>query len=264
MHTNDGARGTTIAGGARHESTSRAGSARSVVERIRARARSSPWTPLVGRAGVVVLALFVLAWIGRAATAATPASAPVGEARAAPIHPDGPARASPVEPLATATSATPTVASSTATAEAPPLTAAAPTAARGQARATPDDPVFLNYASAEELLRLPGAGPKRAGAIVALRQRMGRFQRVEDLLRVKGIGRATLRKWRPLIRLDMPAKPAGDAGTSETADGVGDRGTRASAGAGASGAGAGRHPISCRGSRAEANLPCLVPPTVTC
>ena len=66
----------------------------------------------------------------------------------------------------------------------------------------------------EELRRLPGVGPKRAEAIVALRQRMGRFQRVEDLLRVKGIGRATLRKWRPLLRLDAPA--AGDAGAAVT------------------------------------------------
>jgi competence protein ComEA len=70
--------------------------------------------------------------------------------------------------------------------------------------------VYVNHASAEELRRLPGVGPKRADAIIALRQRMGRFQRVEDLLRVKGVGRATLRKWRPLLRLDAPAPP--DAG----------------------------------------------------
>ncbi|MBX3206921.1 MAG: ComEA family DNA-binding protein [Labilithrix sp.] len=64
----------------------------------------------------------------------------------------------------------------------------------------------MNHASADELRRLPGVGPKRAEAIVALRQRMGRFQRVEDLLRVKGVGRTTLRKWRPLLRLDAPAR----------------------------------------------------------
>jgi hypothetical protein len=49
---------------------------------------------------------------------------------------------------------------------------------------------------------------------------MGRFQRVEDLLRIKGIGRAALKKWRPLVRLDAPpsttdptARVAGDAGS---------------------------------------------------
>ncbi|MBP9113848.1 MAG: helix-hairpin-helix domain-containing protein [Polyangiaceae bacterium] len=32
-------------------------------------------------------------------------------------------------------------------------------------------------------------GAKRAEAIVQLRTRLGRFQRVEDLMRVRGIGR---------------------------------------------------------------------------
>jgi competence protein ComEA len=74
--------------------------------------------------------------------------------------------------------------------------------------------VFVNHASAEELRRLPGVGPKRADAIVALRQRIGRFQRIEDLLRVKGIGRATIRRWRPLLRLEAPASSSAtpDAG----------------------------------------------------
>jgi competence protein ComEA len=80
--------------------------------------------------------------------------------------------------------------------------------------------VYLNYASADELRRLPGCGPKRADAILAMRQRMGKFQRVEDLLRIKGIGRAAVRKWRPLVRLDAPAPPppasAGDAGPTSS------------------------------------------------
>jgi competence protein ComEA len=76
--------------------------------------------------------------------------------------------------------------------------------------------VYLNHADVAELRRLPGVGPKRAEAILALRQRLGRFHRVEDLLRVKGVGRATLKKWRMLVRLDAPAPlPAGvgDGGT---------------------------------------------------
>ena len=71
-------------------------------------------------------------------------------------------------------------------------------------RASPADPVYVNYASAEQLMRLPGVGAKRAEGIIALRARLGRFQRIEDLLRVKGIGRATIKKLRPLIRLDQP------------------------------------------------------------
>ena len=45
---------------------------------------------------------------------------------------------------------------------------------------------------------------KRADAIVELRHRIGRFQRIEDILRVKGIGRSAVKKWRPLVRLESP------------------------------------------------------------
>src|SRR6185295_11055649 len=87
---------------------------------------------------------------------------------------------------------------------APPLPPQPSALPASSARATPEDPVYVNYASKEQLMRLPGVGEKRAAAIVALRGRMGRFQRVEDLLRVKGIGRATIKKLLPLIRLEQP------------------------------------------------------------
>jgi competence protein ComEA len=54
----------------------------------------------------------------------------------------------------------------------------------------------------DDLRRLPGIGEKRALAVLELRRKLGRFKQVEDLLRVKGIGRATLRKLRPLVRVD--------------------------------------------------------------
>jgi competence ComEA-like helix-hairpin-helix protein len=62
--------------------------------------------------------------------------------------------------------------------------------------------VNINSASAEQLELLPGIGPARARAILALRTRITRFARVEDLLRVKGIGRAIFRKLRPLVVLE--------------------------------------------------------------
>jgi competence protein ComEA len=71
-------------------------------------------------------------------------------------------------------------------------------------RATADAPVFLNNASLDELQRLPGIGPKRAKAIFDLRVRLGRFRHVEDLARVKGIGKATIKRLKPLVRLDAP------------------------------------------------------------
>jgi competence protein ComEA len=67
--------------------------------------------------------------------------------------------------------------------------------------AQPPGVVNINAASAEELERLPGIGPSRARAILALRAQLKRFTRLEELLRVKGIGRATFRRLRPLLSL---------------------------------------------------------------
>lgn len=64
--------------------------------------------------------------------------------------------------------------------------------------------VNINTATAAELERLPRVGPARAQAILALRAKLTRFSKVEQLLRVRGIGRATFRKLRPLLALDGP------------------------------------------------------------
>ena len=155
------------------------------------------WTPLFLKAAFAVAALVVFAWIGRglAVRVVQTVTAADGGAAALPV-----VAQLPVVPVA----ALPT-GEAGASSPVPPSAHVA-----SDVRATPEDPVYLNQASAEQLRRLPGAGPKRAEAIVELRQRIGKFQRVEDLMRVKGIGRSTIRKWRPLVRLDAP-RPA-DAG----------------------------------------------------
>ncbi|MFN3285702.1 MAG: ComEA family DNA-binding protein [bacterium] len=61
--------------------------------------------------------------------------------------------------------------------------------------------VSVNLATAEELERLPGIGPVLARRIVEDRARNGQYTRPEDLLRVKGIGRKTLDKLRPYLRV---------------------------------------------------------------
>lgn len=65
-----------------------------------------------------------------------------------------------------------------------------------------DGKVILNVAAEEDLRRLPGIGRTRAQAILALRVRMKKFTKVEDLLKVKGIGRRFLARLRPLVRVD--------------------------------------------------------------
>lgn len=55
----------------------------------------------------------------------------------------------------------------------------------------------INKASAQGLEGLPGVGPALAGRIVAGRP----YRSVDDLDRVKGIGKKTLEKLRPLVEL---------------------------------------------------------------
>jgi competence ComEA-like helix-hairpin-helix protein len=74
-------------------------------------------------------------------------------------------------------------------------------------------PLNLNTAGETELVELPGIGPVRAGAIIELRQTLGRFSDPEDLLKVKGIGRRTLERMRPMITVDeilLPLEAEGE------------------------------------------------------
>ena len=64
------------------------------------------------------------------------------------------------------------------------------------------DPIDLNTASAKELEKLPGIGKSKAAAIVAYREQNGPFKHVEQLDKVKGIGKATLEKLRPHLSID--------------------------------------------------------------
>jgi competence ComEA-like helix-hairpin-helix protein len=61
--------------------------------------------------------------------------------------------------------------------------------------------VTLNTATAGELAQLPAIGPARARAIVEDRRRRGPFRRLEDLMRVPGVGRGTVERLRGLVRV---------------------------------------------------------------
>ena len=62
--------------------------------------------------------------------------------------------------------------------------------------------IRLNNASPIELERVPGIGPIMAGRIVHFRSQNGDFRTVDDLLKVKGIGKKTLQKMRPFITIN--------------------------------------------------------------
>lgn len=59
--------------------------------------------------------------------------------------------------------------------------------------------IRLNSASAQDLEALPGVGPVLAERIVAHREERGRFETVEDLLEVAGIGESKLASIRDLV-----------------------------------------------------------------
>lgn len=75
--------------------------------------------------------------------------------------------------------------------------------------------VDLNAADRAELMQVPGVGPGLADAILTHRRDQGRFERVEDLTRVKGVKGKTLEKLRPWLTV-ADGSP-GDAGRPEPA-----------------------------------------------
>lgn len=57
----------------------------------------------------------------------------------------------------------------------------------------------VNEANLEQLASLPGIGPAKAEAILTNRETQGRFNNLEDLQRVKGIGAKTAERLAPLV-----------------------------------------------------------------
>jgi len=168
------------------------------LERIRHVLAISPWPPIIGRILASAALLTGLAYLGGRASldlvhahnmGAEPAAAAIGHLQFAP--------------------------SASHHAVTAPSQLAAPPASNEQQRGDPacsgdgraitdDGRVVLNLATARDLERLPGVGPKRAQAIIKLRNRLGRFRSVRDLLRVRGFGIRTIRKLAPHLVVDPP------------------------------------------------------------
>ena len=61
--------------------------------------------------------------------------------------------------------------------------------------------IDINTADQEELERLPGIGPAKAGAIIAYREEHGPFQTVEELANVEGISEEMVNDLSPYIQI---------------------------------------------------------------
>jgi len=80
-----------------------------------------------------------------------------------------------------------------ALAKAPAEASAGPSGA-GQA-------IDINRASVEDLTEIPGIGKSLAQRIVDFRDEHGPFKRVDDLLKIRGIGEKSLEKIRPHVKV---------------------------------------------------------------
>ena len=77
----------------------------------------------------------------------------------------------------------------------PGLTVATPE----QVEPIPSNKLNINTATVAQLDELPGIGPTLANAIVSYREENGPFQKIGDLMLVKGIGKGRLEKIADLI-----------------------------------------------------------------
>lgn len=158
--------------------------------RVMAVARG-PWGRPLGRAGATLGAVVFLAWLGARSAVSTP---PQGEPdpKLESIVTMAAMPVSSVVAYKTPASRRPDAGSDAAPPEAP------------AAGVLPDGRIVLNVAGVQDLCRLKGIGPARANKIVALRERLGRFRSIRQLLRVRGIGPRTLQRLRPSLVLDTP------------------------------------------------------------
>ena len=62
--------------------------------------------------------------------------------------------------------------------------------------------ININTASAEEIEKLPGIGPKTAEAIVAFREENGPFRRPEHLMLIRGVSEKRFAEIRQFLRTE--------------------------------------------------------------
>jgi competence protein ComEA len=160
----------------------------------------SVWKSVILRVILSGVALFGLAGVGAASMLAgldgAHANPPHAQHSKTPDAKNDSALAS-ASPAGSASAATaPSASASNQTP--PPVNAPCP------AGRTTDGKVILNLATSSDLRTLPGIGQKRAAAILALRDRLKRFRRIQELRRVRGIGAKTLQRLAPKLLVDPP------------------------------------------------------------
>ena len=74
--------------------------------------------------------------------------------------------------------------------------------------------ININTAGAAELETLPGIGPSKSRAIIDYREKRP-FGKIEDIMRVKGIGRKSFLKLKPFLSVSGESRPAPKAPSAQ-------------------------------------------------
>jgi competence protein ComEA len=142
---------------------------------------------LLVKFGMLAVTIGVVFWIGwQAPDSSLRQASPVGEVKAAPVLSPAAAESEPGLP---SRSNQRTIAEQSGTSHA--VSDAGVAAVRRV--------VDLNRATAKELESLPGIGVVLAERVIAYRESVGRFQSVEDLREVTGIGSKKFDRLKPLV-----------------------------------------------------------------
>ncbi|WP_437904822.1 helix-hairpin-helix domain-containing protein [Sorangium sp. So ce327] len=178
-------------------------------ERALAALRDSAWTALGGKVAAYIAGFFALALVGSGHALSLLPTRPANPARPTDPTAELAMVAGDPAPLGSAGSPPPQATSEPgadagAAAVEPPPPGDGGTGAPAGGGVTADGKVVLNLATEADLRRLPGVGPAKAAAILALRAKLKRFRKIDDLLRVKGLGRRSLKRLRPLVLVDPP------------------------------------------------------------
>ncbi|WP_277678420.1 helix-hairpin-helix domain-containing protein [Gracilibacillus dipsosauri] len=64
-----------------------------------------------------------------------------------------------------------------------------------------DGKIKINTATKEEIMQIPGIGEVKANAMIDFRETNGRFEKIEDLTKVNGIGEKTLDNIRDFVQI---------------------------------------------------------------
>jgi competence protein ComEA len=81
-----------------------------------------------------------------------------------------------------------------------------------QAAKNADKRININTASVTELQELPRIGAVVAQRIVDFREEHGRFKKIEEIMKVKGIGEKTFSMIKDLITVGEESKKKGEKG----------------------------------------------------